>query len=616
MKRLDSSRTAILVMLILVAVLVTMRPDRLLAQSSPPTTEQAKWAIRIAGVVEPPELSGEPKQLRQMTPEQKEFGELIGTFSEKDRAKTEAARVRLSAFIQQHSTYSDAFFLRATGDLCILESNDYASLLRDVEMAISTHPSNLGQTIYETLTDHYSLRGKIKLLLGRQREALDDLSAAMTENLSNADSIFNTSGTEPVRTSSPCEWNLADLDRLVSSFPTDYRPLLLRGLYFQFFTRFNTEGKYYPEAAQDFDKATTINPQSPLARHFLGNLYRRASIFTIAAVSSEQSQNAIRKKAIDAYTDAIRIDPGFRPAYEERASQLLNAKEYPRAIGDYDQVLKLDPTNVIAYADRGLALFLTGQYRAAIASFGGAIRRKKDDDSTLAYSYEHRGDAYVAIRDFAHAIADYSEAIKRQFGGETILLSLQQIRALYPEYDHVADDVLLRRIHDLFWPRMDYAGFAESLSKKESKWAIGDLHELYVKRGDAYLANNQIRLAVRDFYRVFNGIPNYADSVDRWRFFGKNPNGQDQQIDVKTVRFPGIVTPEVTLKTVGKDGRYTVQVYEFDCHGKKVAVLESRVYDADDQELRSPPQSNVRSHFFTPNTQEQRLHAGVCSDQR
>jgi tetratricopeptide (TPR) repeat protein len=357
--------------------------------------------------------------------------------------------------------------------------------------------------MYQELSDHYSLRGKTKMLMGQRREALDDLEAAMNANLSSPDSIFNISGTEPTRTSNPCEWNLADLDKMVSEFPTDYRALLLRGLYFQFFTRFNIEGKYYPDAAQDFDKAAALNPQSPLPHYFLGNLYRRASVFTKAAASSDENQNEIRKKAIAAYTRAIRVDPKFRPAYEYRASQLLNIKEYQEAIGDYDQVIKFDPDNTTAYADRGLAQFLTGQFQGAISSFGESIQRRKDDDLYLSYSYDHRGDAYVAVGDFPHAIADYSEAIKRTFGNETILLSLKQIRALYPEYDHIADDVLLRRIHDLFWPQMEYVSFANSVLQKEGKWAIGDLHDLYQKRGDAYLNINQFRAAVRDFNRIF-----------------------------------------------------------------------------------------------------------------
>jgi tetratricopeptide (TPR) repeat protein len=433
--------------------------------------------------------------------------------------------------------------------------------------------------------------------------------------MSSPDSIFNISGTEPTRTSNPCEWNLADLDKLVFEFSTDYRALLLRGLYLQFFTRFDIEGKYYPDAAQDFDKAATLNPQSPLPHYLLGNLYRRASVFTKAAASSDENQNEIRKKAIAAYTAAIHVDPKFRPAYEDRASQFLNIKEYQRAIGDYDQVLKFDPDNTTAYADRGLTQFLTGQFQGAISSFGEAIRRKRDDDRTLAYSYDHRGDAYVAIGNFPRAIADYTEAIKRTFGNETILLSLKQIRALYPEYDHIADDVLLRRIHDLFWPQMEYVTFADSVSKKEGKWAIGDLHELYQKRGDAYLNNNEFRSAVRDFNRVFKGIPDYADAVDGWRSLGKGRDGADQQIDVKTIRFPGVTTAQLTLKSTAKDGSYAVQIYEFDCDAKRIEILETRAYDVDDEELHKPSQTNARWRPVQPNSLEQRLYTGICSDQ-
>lgn len=130
--------------------------------------------IRIAGVQEPPELTGKPKEVKKPTGTQRQFGEMIPELT--DGAKAKSARPKLDMFLVQHPDYSDGYFMRAMCDLCTLESQEYASILRDVEKAIfSTHPSSKIETIYEKLTDHYSLRGKLQLLLGRHREALDDL---------------------------------------------------------------------------------------------------------------------------------------------------------------------------------------------------------------------------------------------------------------------------------------------------------------------------------------------------------------------------------------------------------------------------------------------------------
>src|SRR5881296_1415742 len=59
--------------------------------------------------------------------------------------------------------------MRATSDLCILNSREYALILKDIDRAISTHASPTSETIYDKLADHYSLIGKIKLATGQYR---------------------------------------------------------------------------------------------------------------------------------------------------------------------------------------------------------------------------------------------------------------------------------------------------------------------------------------------------------------------------------------------------------------------------------------------------------------
>ena len=142
-----------------------------------------------------------------------------------------------------------------------------------------------------------------------------------------------------------------------------------------------------------------------------------------------------------------------------------------------------------------------------------------------------------------------------------MLLNLKQFRGLYPEYDYVSDGALVRKIHDLFYPEYEYSVVGKQLIEGDGKWSISFLlNDLYEKRGDAYLRTGDFRRGVLDFNRIFNGIPNFADTVERWRLLG---NGQESYLDVKTVEFTNLDGPaRLWLKIVGKDKTYTVDSYD------------------------------------------------------
>ena len=68
---------------------------------------------------------------------------------------------------------------------------------------------------------------------------------------------------------------------------------------------------------------------------------------------------------------------------------------------------------------------------------------------------------------------------------------------------------------------------ARQLTEQNGGWAIGLLNELYEKRGDTYLRLSDYRQGVLDFRRIFEGIPNFADSTDRWRELGKTADQEN-----------------------------------------------------------------------------------------
>ena len=340
---------------------------------------------------EPAELTGEPKKLREPTPAERQLFEIVGHLKDQDETKTTLPI--LSKFIEEHSDYSDAYFLRADCEACILNSRDWASITSDVESAMS-HP---GATIYNK-SDYYSLLGKIAIAKAQYGQAMDGLERAMTRDLNSADKMFNIEGVEPEKTSKFCAWNLTDLETLIAKYPKDYRARLFLGLYYNFFTTFKED--YYPRALEQFQKAALLNPASPLPEYFIGQVYTKASFWTKKAWASDAGRDEATRNADRAYTKSIQLDPKFLRAYEERASGYLSLKQYSQALRDYDRVLELDPENATAYSDRGLTKLEAGQYLSAKFDFGDAIRRKDESDSFLSNLYEYRGDANVKLGSF------------------------------------------------------------------------------------------------------------------------------------------------------------------------------------------------------------------------
>ena len=399
---------------------------------------------------------------------------------------------------------------------------------------------------------------------------------------------------------------MSNLDVLEGKFPKDYRVPLLRGIYIKFFTTFDEQ--YYQQAIKELQKAALLNPRSPYPHFFVGEAQMKAAFWTKAAWASDEGKNEPRRKAIASYTKAIQLDPKFTLAYEMRASAYEGLKEYQQAIADYDKVLEQDKDNITAYADRGLANLEIGRYLATTVDLGDAIRRKDEESNTLAMSYEYRAEAYAKMGMYRDAINNYSQAIRYQLANLTHLITLKQFRGLYPEYDKVSDEALVRKINLLFWPQYDHATMMKILTEKESEWKISLINDLYEKRADCYLNNGDYRRGVVDFNRIFNGIPDFAQYVERWRSMG-GKSGEEWFIDIKSTEFSG--TPRLWAKFMEKDQSYTVQAFDFDCKSRRIAMTSIAKYSKD-EELVGSSDTGGGWQRVIPQTRGEQMYFGMC----
>ena len=114
------------------------------------------------------------------------------------------------------------------------------------------------------------------------------------------------------------------------------------------------------------------------------------------------------EEAIAAYDEAIRLNPNYAEAYNNRGVAKKTLGRHDAAIADCDEAIRLKPDYVQAYYNRGIAKGELEQYEYAIADFDEAIRLEPN----YAKAYNKRGAAKAKLGRHDAAIADYDEAIR------------------------------------------------------------------------------------------------------------------------------------------------------------------------------------------------------------
>ncbi len=121
-----------------------------------------------------------------------------------------------------------------------------------------------------------------------------------------------------------------------------------------------------------------------------------------------EGKSGVQQKAVEYFSEAIRIDPRFVLAYYNRgiAWQALGSEQ--RAIDDYTQALRLEPYLADAYGSRGTAYENLGQFERAIKDYSEAIRLAPK----VAQNYANRASALGKLGRFPLAIRDYDKALQ------------------------------------------------------------------------------------------------------------------------------------------------------------------------------------------------------------
>ena len=136
------------------------------------------------------------------------------------------------------------------------------------------------------------------------------------------------------------------------------------------------------------------------------------------------------------FSMAIKLDPTFKQAYENRGVAKFYLQDYNGAILDYTRAIEIDPDEYSSFGRRGWAKFYLQDYSGAIEDLNRAVKGSKDKFRYLNF----RGQAKVRLQDLEGAITDFSSVIsalsadreqksKAQYWRGMIKISLGQIES-------------------------------------------------------------------------------------------------------------------------------------------------------------------------------------------
>lgn len=132
----------------------------------------------------------------------------------------------------------------------------------------------------------------------------------------------------------------------------------------------------------------------------------------LLAVQKVEKGNACYYKgdyqgAIEAFDEALLLDPKYSSAYNNRACAYSKLGRYDQAIEDCNEALAIDSKDAVAYYNRGNLYYDKGDNDRAIADHDTAISL----NPKYFEAYNNRGNAYAHKGNYTHAISDYSRAL-------------------------------------------------------------------------------------------------------------------------------------------------------------------------------------------------------------
>ncbi|GET42607.1 tetratricopeptide repeat protein [Microseira wollei] len=120
------------------------------------------------------------------------------------------------------------------------------------------------------------------------------------------------------------------------------------------------------------------------------------------------------QEAIAAYDQALKINPKYADAWNERGLALYSSQRSEEALAAFDKALEIDPNHYYAWSGRGIALKKLNRNQAATIAFEKALKttdellKKNNNNSQASYG---KGYALVELDRHEEARNAYDKAV-------------------------------------------------------------------------------------------------------------------------------------------------------------------------------------------------------------
>ena len=156
----------------------------------------------------------------------------------------------------------------------------------------------------------------------------------------------------------------------------------------------------YAKAVEAYKQAIEINPQKDEFYYNIGIVY-----------------NEIEKydKAIEVYTKVIEINPQREEAYYNIGFAYYNKKEYTEAIEAYKKAIEINPKDAVAYNNMGMVYNEIREYDKAIEAYKKIVEINPQNDeayNSIGMVYCNMGIVYNYKKEYNKAIEAYKKAVE------------------------------------------------------------------------------------------------------------------------------------------------------------------------------------------------------------
>ncbi len=149
----------------------------------------------------------------------------------------------------------------------------------------------------------------------------------------------------------------------------------------------------FQDALQAFENAIQIDPT-------FADAYE-GKTSTLCALGRYQ-------EALTSVETALKLDPSYAASYNDKGDILYEFKSYEDALGYYQRALHLEPNNLEASLGRATTLCSLGRYEEALAAYDRAIYL----DTNVAIAYDGKAWALRQLKQYPESLAFSEKALQ------------------------------------------------------------------------------------------------------------------------------------------------------------------------------------------------------------